>query len=408
MTISAGIGCISIVYFLLLALHIPFAVTSALTGVALYFMARWLNTQQALTGTEETGSGKFPVIILAACLFILTNKTYYLGTRYGQWDAWAIWNLDATFLTSPHYWKNLFLDRNFAHPDYPLLVPSAIAFFNRLLLQWQNIFVSYGFHFFITLLIPVLIYLETYRRSIFIAGLALILFATNEFFIEQGISQLADTPLAFFLLCALVSMKHHKEDKRMLTLSAAFLGLCMWTKNEGAIIAAVFALYHFKELFGTGRIRYTLAGFAIPFLTWVVFKLVYAPGNDMVAAQGQDSLQLAMQTGRYKMIYNFFIDNINKYFRDMKYGVLIYLALCILRRRMPDKRLLMLLTILIVYLLVYVVTPYNLEWHLFTSQLRLIHQLMPATMYVLALRFSGGSATSQFQAKFVSVRQRLR
>ncbi len=408
LTIGAGIGCTGILYFVSLALHLPFIVTAPLVMAAIYILVRWMNPKQLIQGASEKPTSKFPIIILAVCLFLLTNKTYYIATQYGQWDAWAIWNLHASYLTSPQYWKNLLLNTSFAHPDYPLLLPAVIAFLNRLLLQTHNVLVSYSFHFLITLLIPVIIYLETFRKSIFIAGLTLLLFATNEFYIEQGVSQMADTLLAFFLLCALVAMSHHKQDKRMLLLSAAFLGLCMWTKNEGVIIALVFVLYHLKELFGTGRLRFALMGFAIPFATWLLFKLAYAPANDVVAGQGQETWQRLAQTERYKLIYDYFIKNIKLYFRDAKYGVAIYLLICTIRRRMPDKRLLMLLTILLAYMAIYVVSPRELEWHLFTSQLRLMHQLMPAIMYVLASRFAGsGDANAGFQARFVSMRQRL-
>lgn len=408
LTIGAGIGCTGILYFLSLVLHLPFIVILPLIAAAIYMLVRWMNPKQLIQGASEKPTGKFPAIILAVCLFLLTNKTYYIATQYGQWDAWAIWNLHASYLTSPQYWKNLFLNTSFAHPDYPLVLPAVVAFLNRLLLQTQNVLVSYGFHFLITLLIPVIIYLETFRKSIFIAGLTVLLFATNEFYIEQGVSQMADTLLAFFLLCAMVCIAHHKEDKRMLLLSAAFLGLCMWTKNEGVIIAVIFAVYHFKDLFGAGRLRFALMGFALPFATWLLFKLAYAPANDVVAGQGQETLQRLAQTERYKLIYDYFVKNIKLYFRDAKYGVAIYLLICTIRRRMPDKRLLMLLTILLTYMAIYVVSPRELEWHLFTSQLRLMHQLMPAIMYVLASRFAGsGDTNAGFQARFVSMRQRL-
>jgi hypothetical protein len=409
LTIGAGIGCTGILYFLSLVLHLPFIATVPLVATTIYLLAKWMNPKQLVQGAIEKPVGKFPVILLAISMFLLTNKAYYIATQYGQWDAWAIWNLHATYLAHPQYWKNLFLNTSFAHPDYPLLLPAVIAFLNRLLLQTQNVLVSYGFHFLITLLIPVIIYLETFRKSIFIAGLTLILFATNEFYIEQGLAQMADTLLAFFLLCALVSIDHHKEDKHMLLLSAAFLGLCMWTKNEGLIIAVIFAAFHFKELFGTGRLRFSLIGFALPFTTWLLFKLSYAPTNDVVAGQGQETLQRLVQPQRYQLIYDYFVKNMHQYFRDAKYGVAIYLLICTIRRRMPDKRLLMLLTILLAYMAIYVVSPRELEWHLFTSQLRLMHQLMPAIMYVLASRFagSGDGTNAGFQARFVSMRQRL-
>jgi hypothetical protein len=232
--------------------------------------------------------------------------------------------------------------------------------------------------------------------------------ATNEFYLLQGMHQLADTLLAFFMLCATVCMQHQKDDPRMLVMSAAFLGCCMWTKNEGVILTVIFCIFHYKEFFGKYRLKYNLTGIALPLAVWLIFKLVYAPANDMVAAQGSNTWALVIDTTRYKLIYDSFSSNLNEHFKGLKWCVIIYLMLCIIMRRMPDKKVLMLLCCMLTYLLVYVLSPNDLEWHLFTSLSRLMHQLMPLAMYVFATMLAGDKkTTSGFQAKFVSVRQRL-
>lgn len=194
----------------------------------------------------------------------------------------------------------------------------------------------------------------------------------------------------------------------MLAMSAAFLGCCIWTKNEGVIIAIIFCLFHYKEFFGKYRLKYSLAGVALPLTVWLLFKLVYAPANDMVAAQGNSTWILLRDTTRYKLIYDSFIANLNEHFKGLKWVVIIYLLLCIAMRRVPDKKVLMLLCCMLTYLLVYVVSPNDLEWHLFTSLSRLMHQLMPLAIYIFATMLAGDTkTTSGFQTRFVSVRQRL-
>jgi hypothetical protein len=119
-------------------------------------------------------------------------------------------------------------------------------------------------------------------------------------------------------------------------------------------------------------------------------------------------LELLKDKARYKLIYDSFTTNLNEHFNGLKWCVLIYLLLCIVLRRTPDKRILMILCCMLIYLLVYVVSPNNLEWHLFTSLSRLMHQLMPVTMYTLAMMLAGDTKTTTgFRARFVSVRQRL-
>jgi hypothetical protein len=405
LSIGAAIGGISTLYFLSLIAHLPFIISAALIGISIYPFIRWFGKQ--LLGTNER-IGNFAVGILIAGAVILTNKVYYIATIYGPWDAWAIWNLNAKYLISSEHWQNMFMNTKFTHPDYPLALPSTIAFFSRLAGGQFNLLIPFAFHFLITLSIPILIFTETYKRSIIVAGTALLLMATNEFYLLQGMHQMADTLLSFFLLCAMVSMQQHKDDPRMLVMSAAFLGCCMWTKNEGVILTIIFCIFHYKEFFGKYRAKYSFAGFALPVVVWAIFKFGYATDNDMVAAQGQETLELLKDTARYKLIYDSFITNLNEHFNGLKWCVLVYLLLCIILRRTPDKRILMILCCMLTYLLVYVVSPNNLEWHLFTSLSRLMHQLMPVTMYTLAMMLAGDSkTTSGFQARFVSIRQRL-
>ncbi len=405
LSIASSIGLIGCLYFLSLVAHLPFIVTSIIIAAVLFFLLRWLN--KPVLGELPFEMSKIAFAILLAGVVVLTNKAYYNGEKHGVWDAWAIWNLDAKYLCDLQHWKNMLFNTQLAHADYPLALPATIAFFSKLFAGGFSLVVAYSVHFLVTLCIPVLIYLETYRRSIVLSGIALLLIATNDFYLMQGQYQLADTLLAFFLLCALVCMQHHKDDTRMLVLTAALLGCCMWTKNEGMILAIIFALYHFKELFGRYRIKYTLIGFALPLLTWLLFKLAYAPPNDMVSGQGHTTFDMMFDWQRYKLIYQSFVTNLNEHFKLLKWVVLIYVLICAIRRKMPDKRLLMLLTCMLAYLLVYVVSPNNLEWHLFTSLSRLMHQLMPATMYVMLMILTSDKTTSSLQARFVSIRQRL-
>ncbi|RYE23135.1 MAG: hypothetical protein EOP51_11470 [Sphingobacteriales bacterium] len=405
LSIAAGLGLIGCLYFLLLVAHVPFIASVMVIVTFLSLLLRWFN--KPTLGEQPFEMSRFAFAILVAGVMVLTNKAFYTGEKHGVWDAWAIWNLDAKYLCDIHHWKNMLLNTQLAHADYPLALPSNIAFFSRLFTSSFSIVVAYALHFLITLSIPVLIYVDTYRRSMVLAGIALLLIATNDFYLMQGLYQLADTLLALFFLCALVCMQHHKDDTRMLVLTGAFLGFAMWTKNEGAILAAIFCLFYFKELFGQYRIKHTLAGFALPLLTWLLFKLVYAPANDMVAGQGQGTMAMIQDWSRYKLIWESFTTNLNQHFKLLKWVVLIYLVICAIRRRMPDKRLLMLLTCMLVYLLVYVVSPNNLEWHLFTSLSRLMHQLTPATLYVMLTILAGDGTKTSLQARFVSVRQRL-
>src|SRR5690606_17502179 len=124
------------------------------------------------------------------------------------------WNMHAAYLADADHWKQVFSNTRYAHPDYPLMLPGIIAFFERL--GGNHLLVPFAVHYLIMLLIPVWIYIETWPRSGLIAAITLLLFVTNDFSVAQGLSQLADTMVGFFLLAAMICVNHGKEDKRLL------------------------------------------------------------------------------------------------------------------------------------------------------------------------------------------------
>lgn len=399
-----SLGCVGIIQFLMITLHLPFIVIAVLSTAACILLARWLNKHRVQTD-EEPKHKQFVTILFISCIVIFTNKAYYLSTKYGLWDAWYIWDLHARYFMDSNNWQQMLLNKEGAHPDYPIILPAILAFAKQLFFFVDGWVVNYATHFLITLLIPVIIFTETFKKSTFVSGLVLILFVTNEFYITQGLSQLADTLLALFFLFALISINNSKEDKRMVGISAAFLGLCMLTKNEGVIIAAIFTLFHVKTLFLKGNLKPFALGIAIPLLTWGLFKTVYAPTNDMVSGQNADTWNLILDTDRYKLIYNSFVTIFKEHFRDIRYGITFYLFILAIRGKWPDKQIVMVFVICVIYMLIYTVSPYDLEWHLFTSQSRLMHQLMPAMMYLLATKFSSGINTN-FQLASFSIPKR--
>ncbi|MBZ0099491.1 MAG: phospholipid carrier-dependent glycosyltransferase, partial [Taibaiella sp.] len=299
----------------------------------------------------------------------------------GQWDAWAIWNLHARYLVDPVHWRNMFLNLTHAHPDYPLALPATVAFFNRLT-GGYNLLVPYALHFLIMLCIPVLVYAEVARKNLFIAILALALFVTNEMYITQGVAQMADTLLAFFFLAVFVCFDYAREDRQMIIVTSAFLGLCMWTKNEGIMLALVFMLFHVRVFISEWR--KALYGIGLPLAALLIFKLGYAPANDLISRQSAETINNLSDWVRYQQIYRSWIDTINEHYKSLKYLVVLYMLYCLLRRKLPDRRLLIILTCLAGYFMVYVFSHQDLDWHLFTSAHRLLHQLMPAVVYIVA------------------------
>ncbi len=388
--IGLGIDCISILYFLSLIAGLPIFVIAPVIIAALVFLYRWLNKEYQ----PPVQNNIWRMAILAIGLVMIADKADVLVEKHGQWDAWAIWNLHARYLADPVYWKNMFQNLTHAHPDYPLALPATIAFFSRLGGGF-HLLIPYTLHVVVMLCVPVLIFTETYRKGLFVASLALLLFVTNDMYITQGVSQMADTLLAFFFLAAFVCFDYARENRQMIILSSAFLGLCMWTKNEGIMLAVVFILFN-ARIFMLEWKR-MLYGIGLPLIALLIFKTAYAPTNDLVARQSADTLDNITDWGRYQQIYRSWIDTINEHYKTLKYLVVLYILYCLLRRKIPDRRLLVILTCLAGYFMIYIFSHQDLKWHLFTSAHRLLHQLMPVVVYVFAHKFANAGSKGAFQ-----------
>jgi len=392
--LAASIGCISIIYFLSLLLHLPHILTTAAIILAEYFIFRWLNKLQC-SDEEHTSPIRYAVFIYGiACLAYMATG---IAPKHGAWDAWAIWNLHAGYLAETQSWKNMFLNSVSAHADYPLALPSFLAFLHNLTVN--ELLVNYSFHLLIAVSIPSIIYLQTYKRAWLLSAIAFILLCKDDFYITIATYQMADTLIAFFLLLAVIAVDNIETDKRYIIVCAAMLGCCLWTKNEGAVLAILFTMFFYKDLLLKGAYKYSLIGIAIPLTVYVIFKLGFAPQNDILESQNKTTLSLLTEPERYKMIYTAWKDSFNAHY----YAIACMVALCILimliRRILPDKRILFILSACIAYSLVYLISPHDLEWHLKTSIDRLIHQLMPISVYA-SLMYLTNTTFFNFRARF--------
>lgn len=381
--IFAGVsaGFVSTIYFLLLMTGLPFVAMAAIIGIVALF-AGWAIIKYNKDDKSTEPLSRFKHLILGIGIVYFVTKVYPYSERYGGWDAWSIWNYHARFLAHPENWHKLTWYR-ICHPDYPMLVPGFAGFFARLISVDALEMISFVFSLTISLFIPILIFLEIAPRSVILGSVAYFLLLGNSSFLAEGVSQYADTALAFFFLCGLVAIKYATEHTKYLLLAAGSLGCCLWTKNEGMVLVFLFVLFNFRELVFDGRWRYSLLGVSVPLLTLLWYKTAFAPPNGMIAEQSANTLAQLTDGNRYTMIWYSFVKNINEHFGYIKLFGLAFLMSLLLGRGRADKRFLLVLVCFAAYFMIYVITVEDLKWHLFTSQNRLMHQLMPALLYVI-------------------------
>lgn len=212
---------------------------------------------------------------------------------FGEWDAWALWNLKTKFiLYGGRNWTAIFDALHWhTHPDYPLFLPVL----NSWLLSLTDkifypipMYTSLIFSFGCGLLMYFGLRVFIHPRAAFAASL-IILF--NPYFAFLTTAQYADVILAFFLLAALISMilTIKTSQPEFGALSGIFLGLMTFTKNEGLVMTGLLGLLGviyiamnktFSSIQKKKIIIALFLGAGAAGLPTLILKLFLAPAND--------------------------------------------------------------------------------------------------------------------------------
>ena len=319
---------------------------------------------------------------------------------HGTWDAWAIWNARARFFFRgyPGAWMEAFSPAlSWSHPDYPLLVPLSVA------RAWTYIG---GEHVTVPILlgatfctgIVTTAAISVRRTATGWRGvLTAVMILASPVFLAYGATQCADIPLAFYVLttCVLVGRATEAGSRpAWWAVAGVAAGLAAWTKNEGMFFAAIVFVvcaawsYRSNRWRGLARIAPLLGGAAPILAALVIFKLFFAPPNDLMAAQSighvlsnlgnVDRLQIVAAAVGKELWFG----------GANLVGVLPILAMFVLAtgitRPVPPGPMLGLgisAAVIAADILVYILTPQDLVWHLSTSVQRVVLQIFPVLVW---------------------------
>lgn len=344
---------------------------------------------------------------------------------YGGWDAWAIWNMHARFISAgPQGWENLFSPYiSWTHPDYPLLIPGIIARNWDFIGGYPSIVpitIAFIFTFgTVGLLVAIVRFLKG-RYIYSLAGIALLGTAS---FVQLGTNQYADIPFGFFILSTLILNllyeKFKQENKGMLVLAGLSAGFAGWTKNEGLLFIVVFlvtrflvAAWHrniktcFREFLSLGKGLIPMA------LIILYFKIKIAPpGSKFFYDSWAKITDQLTDAERYFTIIKGFV---REFFLSGNGLVLVLLVFIFLAGVKLDKEikigvytcLLVLVLMLVVYFFIYVISPHPLEWMLANSLERLSHQLVASMLLTVSMFLNPCTSTEKATVKNSRVRQK--
>ena len=219
---------------------------------------------------------------------------FFLSRRhpFGEWDAWALWNMKSKFLIfAGTDWRAIFTQLHFhTQPDYPLLLPFihtwSYCFTQETLLPIPRITAV----LFATLC-PLLLYggLHQFIKKE-IALTAAIILITNPFYMFLSTAQYADIVLGFYLLSGLITilLTLKRNNIKTAILSGFLFGLTTFTKNEGialtllitGLIFAYLTYQHFRfKKTHFNILKNFLFGVCLTSSATIIFKLFLAPPN---------------------------------------------------------------------------------------------------------------------------------
>lgn len=413
-----GVGGLSFLYFLVRLLFGPSNIVygvAEITTLAVSAGACWFFRDRAVIGAEPrwlAGWLWLLPVATAVCLIVAVAQfaDSSAASPYGNWDAWSIWNLRAKLLAQPNdAWRNAFspflnqlAGGGATHGDYPLLLSAYVA-------RCWSLTGSIGD---VTAPIAVAGLFALATVGLLIGGLAvlrgwtaaftggIVLLGTAEF-LHNSAWQFSDVPLSFFFLALFVLLFLFDAaggTGRVAVVAGLALGCAAWTKDEGILFTplaiAAFVLYVF--LAQTSKRAPPLAQFAsgaaVPLATVLCFKAFLVPRG---ASWGPLTFSVAVaniaKPWRYVRILRAMWQEgtqLGSGFANP--GVcLAVLAACLGVPRERARQPIVLLSLVTLaatfggYCLIYLTTPYDIDWQLGTSAGRLIMQLVPSAIFLV-------------------------
>lgn len=416
LAIGIGFGQASCFFFICLIIFgssgKQFAATQCALVIAsvgiLIFIAR-TTKQESSSVSDFPAESRLRWVLLSAFLIafasgLATLVFLTLKNPHGDWDAWAIWNMRARFLfRAGEHWRDAFsslLDRS--NPDYPLLLPTAIAGSWTYLGSETLIIPSLIAILFavgtIGLLVGALSVLRGKGQS-FLAGIILI---STPFFLRHATSQYADVPIGYFFLATLVLLALHdgfsKNDDKLLILAGAMAGFSAWTKNEGLLFIGVIATARLVAVVPAKGLRFYFAqmlsiakGLILVLVVIVYFKVALAPSSYLTARQGfGTTVAKFFDPSRHLQVWKALASRLLE-FGNWSISVPLLLAfyLFLLGAKVREKEkpgtvaaVIILCLMLIGYSWIFVITPLDLAFHLSVTVDRLFLQLWPSFIFL--------------------------
>jgi hypothetical protein len=422
--LAAGLSSIVLIFDRALGLGRLLALDASLFGIlALAYVitspGKSIRTLPPVS-TDQKARNWLDRALVTSCAFVTLAALYTSVLRcmvhpHGEgWDAFSIWNLHARFLfRGGAAWRDGFTSIiPWSHPDYPLLLPGAIAhFWLHLGHESQGVPAIIGLVFTFGTAGLLFSSLGIVRgcRSALLGTMALL---STPFFVEQGTSEYADVPLSFFYLAAisLLSVNDHfsaasptARSKSLIALAGSAAGFAAWTKNEGLLFLLAFAIAQIVTAARSKAANHEARGRledwtgAVPMffgmlpvlLVIVWFKHFVAPPGDLFPDRAA-ALQKLADASRYKITFSWFWKEFFRFGDWLLFPATVVIPILYIPAKSHQTRsrsgfqsaIIAIGLTLAGYFAIYLITPHDLYWHLRNSLGRLFLQVWPSAVFM--------------------------
>ena len=297
-----------------------------------------------------------------------------LCTVTDSWDARSIW----MFKVKQIYEENtiLYVISNYApfsHPDYPNIAPAFSASFVKLIGHWNEIYPKLGFTL---LFIPGFIVISNFfKKNYYLCALILIVFTLGKFLINGEVDGLV---AIYFVSTALMIYSIRQSDKSILNflILISFIVILTLLKLEALalmiclIFSTVFLLY--KEKMINYKILISFFISLMPIIFWHIFTNYYNINNVNSEYYAYNLSSFSKNVSIFKnyiLIFEYLILN-----EKFLISLLFFFISAFITKKINIFNFVIITSFLYVVILfiVYLSTPFEIEWHLSSSSTRVI------------------------------------
>ena len=367
---------------LLSVLHITWTSVSAMAALMLIAIAAWLARGLTQEPPPATGHQPRPHLLDSITLILIIGYTAYITVAsLWEWDFWAIWGLKARVFLERGSIDWTWLENrwnDFAHPDYPLLVPLNYAFVGLLNGGWSDRWLGVLFVAWAAALLLVVRALTADEAPKWASSAATAAVATVAMSSHAG---MAEAALIAYAGSALLFLRRAVRDDRALDWrhGALLLGLAANSKNEGIALLAATAI-GIAVTAPSRLVRLWPAGALVA--PWMLLRAAHTLPTDIASGSilGRFADRVASADQVFAVLGLALVDPWS--------WLVIVLTFFIVPKGLRRERFVVVVTAvqLVLYVATYFATPHDLQWHVMTSWSRLTRQVqLPITVTCVLL-----------------------